>query len=576
MRGSIAALSGLLLAGCTTSLSVSEIGESPAASRPTTLPAGFVYHLPAAVVTPTAFVAIRECPLDPDAGKYLRNIVPQGAKPVKEVTFVVGGSVAATQVPDQMIVIDFRGLQKFLKTSSLSLERWPNGMLKSVNTSIEDQTPQAIASVAAAAGSFALLASGAPGTGALLAAAPGLLGPAGANKTASVNFLACNARTLELVAARKVAAASRETATSLLDQATTAATELGAKPNADAAKLDALKAAVAKYAAQSDKATSELAVIDAQLNLPLDMVGPKGGASIPLPDSGAVAPSLLKGGIVLTSSKLNEYLDAHFVEATAEIPTKYEVSFNHRACAWSKATGAPAPDETCTGRQALSSVLGNLARVEVNNRALSPIVDTGGDGRPASSALASTRTGKNGLPQAHAPASSGIIYVEPAKLRLEMTAYNVGPQALVSRRQVIKTADVSIPQLGQYLVLPLRADFGERAELKATFAEDGSLLTATFANPKTSGMAIADTLRQLGATAVTSRDAMEDRRLKLAKTKSETLAALVAAQDSAKKLTPTADPLADINAALAKANAEAALAEAEVRIQAARAKLVTP
>lgn len=582
-----AVLCGVMVSGCTTSLSVSEVAAPSSDKRPTTLPAGFVYDLPAAVLTPTAYVAIRDCPVDADLEKQLKSVTPAGLKPVKEVTFVVGGAIPVAQVPDQRIAIDYRNLKKFLKTSSIATERWPNGMLKSVNASIEDQTPQAIAALAAAAGSIALLTTGAPASGALLAAAAPRPAPGGGRTPpgaapkplppVTVSFLTCNDVTRDLVDRRKVAAKSREDASGLLDKAAAAATQLGAQPNADQAKLDKLKADVAKYSAQVDSATADLAAIDAQLTLPLDTITPTaGGPALVVPDDGSVPPSKVRSGLVFTSNKLDAFIGAHFVEASALLPAAKKASFDKRACLWNPTTKAGVPDETCSGLGAVQRVLTKVARVELKDKTLKPVNEATGDRRPDSAALGSVRKEKDGIPGADVAANKGIIYVEPAKLRLEMSAATVGPQAVVARSRIIKTADVTVPQLGRYFALPLSAGFGQRVELKATFAEDGSLLTSSFANPKTSGAAVADTIKQLTAAAVSTRDSMEDRKLKLLKNQSEALAALAGTAESVKKLTPTTDPLADINAQLAKANAEAALAEAQLRIQTARAKLTTP
>ncbi len=586
------AASSLLLSSCTTSLSVSELAApAPGAGRPETLAAGMSYSLPAAVVTPTAFVAIRDCPADASLAKQLTGIRPIDARPVTEVTFVVGGAIAVAQVPDQRIVIDPRDLQKFLKTTSVGIERWPNGMLKAVNASIEDQTPQAIASLAAAIGSIALLSTGAPGAGLLLAdgglaggppggPAPGGPAPGGPAPVTSkaVTFLACNARTQDLVDTRKVAAKSRETAADLLDQATTAASQLGAQPNADQAKLDKLKASVAKYSGEMDKATADLAAIDAQLTLPLDMVAPRDGSAPPaaLPETGQVAPSRLRGGLAFSSARLDAFVAAHFVQATGLLPVSKHAAFDKRACMWNATTRSGMPDETCTSLAALKAVLAKAAKVELKDMTLVPVDEAVGDRRPSSAALKSVRKAEKGIPGSDIAANKGIIYVEPAKMRLMMSAPTIGPDSMISSTRVLKTADVSIPQLGRYMALPLRAGFGERVELKATFAEDGSLLTASFSNPKTSGVAIADTIRQMAALGVSTRDGVEDRKAKLAKTRAETLSSLLSAQDSVKKLTPTTDPLADINAELAKANAQAGLAEAQVRIQVAQDKLASP
>lgn len=565
------------LAGCETSLTVSELKNTPSSTSKEAIPAGFIYNLPAAVIRPTASVSIRDCVVDEELNKGLAQIEPKGVKPVTEIKFAVGGSLSATQVAHQTILIDYRELQQFLKTSSISLERHPNGMLKSINASLADQTPQAMAALASALGSAALFATGIPGPALAAAAGPasggGGSGPTTQNVqkqiTERIDFAACTPATYQLVTDRKAAAAKRADLVSLLDKVTAEAAKLGADPKADSDTLDKLKVEKEKYSVQLDKITAELSDIDAQLTLPLSSFKTESGTAAPLSTyEGQIDPAFLASGVTLFSPNPGNFLARHFVDGHGyHTRPRGQASLSNRPC-------RDQLHETCSSKSAIETVLGQIGEVKIKERYMKPkFTQSIALSIPAA---VSDSASASDIPKNYIKANEGIIYVEPAKLKVDMTTANIGPQSVLSPYRVIHTADISVPQLGRYLALPLSAGFGETSELKATFAEDGSLLTGTFAQPEESGLELANALKGIADTALSTRTGVEDRKLKLLKQRADALSLAAGIQDTTKKLNPTADPLEDLNAELARVTAEASIAEAELRLQTARAKLLTP
>lgn len=579
-----AIVASFAVVGCT-SLSVSGVEpEATGTQRPATLTPGFPYRLPAATLTPAAFLTIKDCPADADAKKALiGSPSPVGAEPVTEVKFAVSGTVAIEQVPDQLIVIDYRRLKTFLKTTSVGIERHPNGMLKSINATIEDESPAVIADLVAVAGSVALLATGAPGAGALAAAslAAGGVQPAGVDshakppKRAPVTFLSCRKSTREAIAERAAAEKTLADTTALLQAVAEKLAQLGSGKD-DAAEIAKLKAEVEKLTGQMDAASGKVASINEQLSLPLDRI-----VSADAPDGPPIAepnapvrPSAFTTGVILTTSpeRLERFMSQHFVLGKGEVAGNKQESFLKRACAVDPETGNAMPDESCSSMDALRRLLRKVAKVTARERGMAPVADNF-DGRPAAAALVSQAKPHKGIPAGQVNARDGIIFIEPAKLRIDLTVANIGPAAASRPFRTIKTVNASVPQRGRYLSLPLEADFGEKVSLDATFADDGSLLTGKYGNAKSAGKALSGALRGAAEAAVTTQTAVEDRRAKLLKTRAEMLASLVSAQESTQKLRPSADPLKDINAEIARLTAEAALAEAELRLRAANTAL---
>lgn len=591
MRTAAAGLVLVALSGCT-SLSVTQPGNPvPSATR---LPAGLIYHTPAALITASIAVTIKDCPADEKALAALHGYARSAPPPIKEVEFSVSGDLTTEIVPDRPIMIDYRKLATFLKTSSVAIERYPSGTLKSVNASIEDQSAEALGDVVAVAGSVALLATGAAPAAGLVAAplvaagdgdrsmnGPGRGKPRAVTvPTSTVYFAACNADTLKAISDRKNVSGKRDDDTRLLNKATADLNALNGTPggsDAAAAKIVAnLKAKVTQLSAQIDDETAQIASANSKLSLPLDIgtVDEPTDHTPATDGQGHLVPSTLRHNVVFTAdpARLRQFVGQHFVDASGRIATTLADRFRRRPCL--NGGGSPA-DETCSSAGQIAKVLADkVGRVFAIGAPIRPVADPHGN-QPSAEALSPKF--RHGVNAAEVPASEGIIYIEPEKFRVQLSAAAIGPESASHPRKPLKTVDLSVPQLGRYLSLPLRAGFGEKVTLVATFAEDGTLLTATYANPKTAGKSLSGALKGAADAAVSTSNAIEDRRVKLAKDRADILAAQASAADSVKKLNPTVDPLADVNAELAKANAQAALAEALVRIKAANATLgVTP
>lgn len=595
MKRKIYFVSALLgLCGCT-SLSVYE----PPASQPAPkmLPAGFVYHLPAATVTPLAYLTISDCVADKTAAKGLaspardaKGSVVDGATPVTEIKFGVGADLSVEQLPDRAIVIDYRKLKTFLKTSSISRETYPSGMLKSINASIEDQSPEAIADVAAVAGTVALIATGAaPAVGiAAAVAAPIVTGGAGVGPgrhalppppepTETVKFVTCTTDTLKMIKARDAATAERKKATDDLNDVSAQITALGETGTGDAAQkgLAKLKAQAATLTSKINAATDTITTLTAGLTLPLEAItqkDAKGTVIRVVDDEGRVLPSALLGEVAYDplAARLDAFIKAYFVDVEAKMTKTNAAKFNARPCL--KGTGEP-KTESCRSVESVGKTIALLDHITSSGR---PFVAPADLGSHAPVGLVSATDSRTAFPKGYVAASEGIIYIDPLKTRVTFRANLIGDEALIHPTKVVKSVTVSIPQLGRYLSLPLEAGFGEKVTLAATFAEDGTLLTASYGNPKTMGKSISGTLKSLSDQALTTSNAMEDRKVKLTKDRADILTAQVSALTSSRTLNPSLDQVADLNAQLATVTAQAAIAQAQLQIKTATAGMGTP
>lgn len=105
-------------------------------------------------VTPTSgrsSVAIRQgveyrLPFTQVKGTLVRRLAKCGAEPVLAIAFE---DVAFKSAPDwtQRYVIDVQSLSSPMKTSSLKVERYPNGQLKSINAEAEDRSAAVVTSL---------------------------------------------------------------------------------------------------------------------------------------------------------------------------------------------------------------------------------------------------------------------------------------------------------------------------------------------------------------------------------------------------------------------------------------------
>lgn len=157
----------------------------------------------------------------------------------------------------------------------------------------------------------------------------------------------------------------------------------------------------------------------------------------------------------------------------------------------------------------------------------------------------------------------GILYVEPAKQRFTITgATSDDPETKITYAAV----EAMVPQAGTYVSLPVRAGFGQKSVLVATFAEDGSLLTGAYTSPKAAAKAVADSVKAALDQAQTTRVAAADQELKSTQ---NALALLKAKADLAAATAPAAvesEAQQAYRIELAKVQAQIALSESYAKL----------
>lgn len=546
------------VAGCATNLRTGSL----AASSPTELPVGFVYYLPAATVAPTASLRIEDCPVDAELAQHLRQIDGRSiGGPLAELRLAVAGDIAIEQVRGQPVVIDYRELGGFLKTTNLSMERQPNGMLKSVGVTVEDQTPAVLADLAVAAGNVAMIGLGAPPVP--MAPFIGNLDQQQGAENLSpspepVSYLACRPLTVALLAERRQAADSKVKTTQELEQISAAMAQfmrdkdlaLGPGEIEELRRLRSSSIALTNALATVNKSLADL---DAKLSVKLT----------PPQDTDVLASVTAPGSQGLSLSVadkvLEAFVDRHYELVSGQIMSSAAERFRKRPC--SKQAGV---SEVCDNPADVVSFLKPRAVAVLSAKKVS---------HPANGHSPFQQAALPGnAPLGRVPPGTGIVYVEPATYTLTLKQ-QVSNDPLTPAT-TLKELPASIPQMGTYLTLPVRAGFGEKVTLSATFNPDGSLATASYGHPASLGKAVSGSIAGLTGQYLTTYDAMQERKLKLLKAQAEQLTAqksILTAQNALND-----DPLAEINAQIATITAQAMLAEATLRLNAANAKLTSP
>lgn len=551
----------LIAGGCSTDLRTGSLVRlSPSAESPTPLQSGFVYYLPAAVVTPSASIRVAGCPEDTDAVEKLKpyNVTPKGKQlptPIKEVQFAVSADVAVEQVQGLPVRIDYRELGDFLKTTNFTMERQPNGMLKTVGVTIEDETPAVLANGAVIAASVALIATGAP--------TPGIVGLTGtlasgaqarlASSVTQVHYIACKPETVELLLKRAAAAKQKASDTQDLEQTNAALakllrnTEPGLAP--DEVKLvHQYRDRIIDLTAALEDDGETLKGLDGKLSVKLSAAD--GADPVAVTTAGNVLP------LQVAPDVLEAFIREHFQEASASAELDDEAWFKARTCR--KDFGG-----TCDSVQAVLAVAKPISTV---NLSAMPMRRPGNGFTPTFDNPLSGQKHRVGPVRP----TDGIIYVEPAIYTFSMKQMAF-PSSKVQPEITLKAVKASVPQMGNYLALPVHAGFGEKVALAATFNPDGSLLTASYGRPTSSGKAISGSLAGLAEKYVATKDAIQERKLKLLKGQADLLTAQKAVLDAGNALKD--DPLADIKAQIAMVTAQATLAEANLRLRDANAKM---
>lgn len=135
----------VLLSGCTTTLKTAQPADG--------ISRGYSYELPRIGYDAEIKRTLTRCP---DAAG-------------QEIRFDVAATGAARYTPGEVVLIDYMALGGAMKTSDLALTKHPNGMLKSINLTIDDRTGAVIGEGVKAAVGIAKIAIGLPGGGAVSA-----------------------------------------------------------------------------------------------------------------------------------------------------------------------------------------------------------------------------------------------------------------------------------------------------------------------------------------------------------------------------------------------------------------------
>lgn len=316
------AMMGATLSACTTNIAVRTLPTPPVVGNATPTnggkassadaatktssrydsgtPAGFVYYLPKATLAASARVVLTSCgdkgeDEDKDEGKDKGKVEGKGND--ESFVFAPKFQLAATVTTNLTkgsdgtpVVIDYRQLAAFLRTGTVGIERHPNGMLKSVNASIEDQTPDTLATLAAAGGTAYLLAV-APPVGLLVAGAAVQakskdLSDKGKNSALGgflllpppkkISVIRCTQATLNAIEARNDAIKARDEATSALEEKTQYLNNLIAGPVQEGVpeEIRRTQGELAKISRQITDATASIAAAKKLLEFVYDINDP--------------------------------------------------------------------------------------------------------------------------------------------------------------------------------------------------------------------------------------------------------------------------------------------------------------
>lgn len=149
-----------LLSGCTRLQSYGLDAQKPV---PGALPAGFTYWLPQSDVGVKAGLVLTDCVIAPGFDELAEPVRgDETPPPVIAVGFKLSGAITPGTKRGQQVQLDYRKMVDFMKTGSLSVERHANGMLKTVNADLADESPEMIAALAKAGVAIASLSVGGP------------------------------------------------------------------------------------------------------------------------------------------------------------------------------------------------------------------------------------------------------------------------------------------------------------------------------------------------------------------------------------------------------------------------------
>ena len=163
----VAAFAAVWLGGCATSLSTLPDRDTTASVGDAML--GVPYALPMLQYNITLTRTLSSCPDDRDWDFADRTFVVRAGS----LAITTKADAKGSYGPGERYTVDYRALEAPFKTSDFSFVTNPNGTLKSIGVSAEDQTGEVLKSVVASALTIASLTTGNPAAlGATVAALP--------------------------------------------------------------------------------------------------------------------------------------------------------------------------------------------------------------------------------------------------------------------------------------------------------------------------------------------------------------------------------------------------------------------
>ena len=154
----LAVVVSLLLGGCsTTHITAYKDGEGPtlvvgSGASVETAYAGAVHYLPMVQFNLTVTRTLAQCS-SPVAG---------GGKPQSNIRFEYKVRAEPSYIPGERFVLDYESISSWTKTGDLTLETYDNGVLKSLNSTVADESAAIAGNLVATGVGIAKLVTGVP------------------------------------------------------------------------------------------------------------------------------------------------------------------------------------------------------------------------------------------------------------------------------------------------------------------------------------------------------------------------------------------------------------------------------
>ena len=481
----ISAACSFALVGCT---SLSTRGELRTADMANAVK-GVPYALPQLQYDVKITRTLSQCeePVLPAAAPAAANAKksrkkPAAAPPVDALKFTLKAEATSAFVAGERYMLDYEKLAGFTKISSITLDYYENGSLKSINASAEDRSAAIIGDLGKAAFSIARIAMGIPG---------GSAAPAEATQEP---ILVCSAAAKAVIADVKKATVLLKDAKTELESRTDRVTNL-----TDQLKLGTLNSAGKGKLQKAIDAQTEQAVLVTDRQGALDKLTAK--LSVTTTERISFATDQLSGFLPLRTDGLDKLLPL--------VDRKMAP----------KDSGDP---NVCN----LGDAKACLLRVLQAEWAVQPLAPSRGTPLEDS----------NPLTVKTADAQKGIFVRQPEAARLLVCRTGKAPVCSTRSDELLFTSsDAMAPQLGQLRLLPFRNEMFQNNSLVLSLRENGGIEKFEYKDLKARGEAMAAAAADLAAQGLSFADArrkdrLDDTAAKLAKTKADRQAEIDAIQ----------------------------------------------